>query len=275
MARRKTGTRTKEDDGSRPALLKSVRRALQLLEYLARHPGRATDAAEGLGLPWATLHRTLSELEQGGFLQRDPDSNRYSIGPRLWYIGTGYLANHPVLEAAQPYLEIAAESVEFTVQLVERLGDLSVTLYSQHRTGEAITKATYGHHFPLHCGSKGQVLLAYAEPRFVESYLARDLERLTPETITEPEVLRARLDEIRAKGFARTEGDVQAFTGSLSAPIFNRKGEVVAAVCYIARRSALRHAAREEEVLESLLGTAQSISIALGWRPGDTLGREA
>ena len=90
-----------EADEPAPAL-KGVRRALEVLEYVAVHPGRAIDIADGLGLSWATLHRTLSQLEQGGLLQRARDSNRYSIGPRMWLIGTAYLANHPVLEVAQP-----------------------------------------------------------------------------------------------------------------------------------------------------------------------------
>ena len=268
MPERKAAGRSKTRSGAAPAL-KGVRRALEVLEYLAVHPGRAIDAAEGLGLSWATLHRTLSQLEQGGFLQRDPESNRYSIGPRMWFIGTAYLANHAVLEAAQPYLEMAAEGADFTVQLVEQADGLAVTLYSHLTSGEIITKSTYGYHFPLHCGSKGQVMLAYAEPAFIDAYLAGHLERLTPETMTEPEVLHEQLATIRAQGFAKTEGDVQRFTGSLSAPVFNRSRQVVAAVCFIARRSLFRDASAEEEMVELLLKTAQAISIALGWRPGD------
>ena len=99
MPRPRTTTGNTETVTPAPAL-KGVRRALEVLEYLAVHPGRATDVAEGLGVSWATLNRTLTQLERGGFLQRDPDSNRYSIGPRMWFIGTAYLANHAVLEAA-------------------------------------------------------------------------------------------------------------------------------------------------------------------------------
>lgn len=248
--------------------MKGVRRALEVLEYLAEHPGRAIDAAAGLGVSWATLHRTLTQLERGGFLQRDPDTNRYSIGPRMWFIGTAYLANHPVLEVAQPYLEAAAEGQNYTVQLVERSGRLAVTLYSHHTSGEIITKATYGYHFPLHCGSKGQVLLAYADRAFIDDYLHGDLESLTPETITDPKALRRLLGKIRETGYALTEGDVQPFTGSVSAPVFDRSQAVVGAICFIARRTAFRDEANVEQMVETLLRTAQTISIGLGWRPG-------
>jgi len=248
--------------------LKGVRRSLQVLEYIALHPGRATDVAEGLNVSWATLHRTLSELEQGGFIERDADSNRYGIGPRMWFIGTAYLAGHKMLEAARSYLDAAAEAGDYTVQLVERSGRLAVTLYSYQTTGEVITKSTYGFHFPLHCGSKGQVLLAYAAPGDIEEYLAGALESLTPETITQPRELRKRLKEIKSRGYAQTVGDVQQFTGSLSAPVFDRAQRAVGAVCFITKRSTFRDGATVEKMLETLLRTAQSASLALGWRPG-------
>jgi DNA-binding IclR family transcriptional regulator len=256
-------------DDAPPAALKGVRRALAVLEHIAVHPGRATDVAADLGLSWATLHRTLSELEQGGFLQRARESNRYVIGPRMWLIGTAYLAGHPVLEAARPYLEAAVGHDEIVVQLVERADRYAVTLYSHQTSDETITKADYGHHFPLHCGAKGQVLLAFAPAAFVDAYLGGPLEMMTPKTETDPKVLRERLSQIRLNGYAQSKGDVQIFTGSIAAPVWDRDGQAVAAVSFIGRKSAFGDAARTERLLESLLTTAQSISIGLGWRPGD------
>jgi DNA-binding IclR family transcriptional regulator len=247
--------------------LKGVRRAIEVLEHLAITPGRPTDIAEALQVSWATLHRTLTQLEQGGFVARDRDSGRFAIGPRLWFIGTTYVANHRVLEAARTYVDEAAEAGEYTAQLVERSGRLAVTLYAHHVAGEVITKTDYGYHFPLHCGSKGQVLLAFAEPAFIARYLASPLESLTSETITEPNLLRQRLEEIRAQGYARTEGDVQRFTGSVSAPVFDRERRVIAAVCLIGKRSTVRGVKSSEAMIETVLKAAQSSSIALGWKP--------
>lgn len=90
--------------------LKGVNRALQVLEYVAAYPGRATDIADSLNISWATLHRTLQQLEQGGFVRKDSDTNRYSVGPRMWFIGSTYVASHPVLEPARPYLKAAAKN---------------------------------------------------------------------------------------------------------------------------------------------------------------------
>ena len=258
--------RTKKSDPYPiPVTLKSVDRALHVLEYIAIHPGRATDISEALGLPWATLHRTLQQLEKGGVLRKDPDSNHYHIGPRMWFIGATYLANHRIIEAATPFLKEASKTPGITVQLVEISQNQAVVLYS-NQTGDEITRATYGYHFPLHTGSKGQVLLAYSDPTFIDTYLAGDLEKLTPNSITDPVRLRQILEQIRSQMYAITVADVQMFTGSLSAPIFDRNGQASTCICFVSKKSVIGDDDRRSRLIELLLETAQSISMAVGWR---------
>ena len=259
--------RTRPETSKAPTL-KGVDRALHVLDCVATSPGRAIDLAARLNVPWATLHRTLAQLESKGFLKRDPSGNRYSIGPRTWLIGTSYLADHAVLDAATPYLDAIADQSDFTVQLTERSGRLSVVLYSRHRPGQEITKAAYGFHFPLHCGSKGQVLLAYSDPDFIDEYVSGELERFTAETLTDAGELRRVLDRVRVDGHCLTQRDVQPHTGSIGAPIFDRNGAVVASVSFISRYSYFDEEKNLHPALETLIRTAQSISIAIGWKPG-------
>jgi DNA-binding IclR family transcriptional regulator len=225
------------------------------------------DVTRALGLPWATVHRTIIQLEKAQFLRRDLETNRYEIGPRLWYVGSAYLANHRVLKVAMPYLTQFQDSEGVAVQIAERIGFQAVAVYSAQRLAEDITKAHYGYHFPLHCGSKGQVLLAFEDPAYIEAYLKRDLERLTSETITDPEVLRAELAKIRKTGISLTIADVQPFTGSMSAPIRDASGRVIASLCFIFRKTLMRNEKRREELQDHLMHMAHSISIDLGWRP--------
>lgn len=249
------------------APLRGMARSFAVLEFLAASPGRVVDVTRGLGLPWATVHRTIIQLEKAGFLQRDEKTSQYQIGPRLWHVGSSYLANHRVLRAAMPYLGQIQEAEGIVVQITERIGNLAVAVYSAQRLAEDITKAHYGYHFPLHAGSKGQVLLAYEDPAFIDAYLRRDLERMTSETITDPAALRAELAGIREAGMALTVGDVQPFTGSMSAPIRDGSGKVLASLCFIFRKVLLRNEKRREELQDQLMHMAHSISIDLGWRP--------
>ena len=248
--------------------LRGMDRTFAVLERLADQPARAVDVTKDLNLPWATVYRTLMQLEKAQFLRRDASTGRYEIGPALWFIGTSYIANHRVLKAVLPHLHRAERLEGVAVQLSERIGRLSVNVYSAQPLAEDITKAHYGYHFPLHCGAKGKVLLAHSDPAFIESFLAGPLERLTDETVTDPEVLRGELAELRSAGYALTLGDVQPFTGSVAAPVRDETGTVVACVSFVVRRSMLRQEKRRDELVDELQRAAHAGSMDLGWRPG-------
>ena len=122
--------------------LKSVHRALEVLKHLAIQASRPTDLAEDLGVSWATLHRTLAQLEQSGFVIRDVDSNRYTIGPRMWFIGTAYPSRHALLRVAKPYIDTTDEGPDMLVQLVERMERVAVTLYSHRYSDKLVPQST-------------------------------------------------------------------------------------------------------------------------------------
>src|SRR6476469_10490913 len=192
--------------------LRGMARALAIIEHLAVRPGRVVDVTHDLRLPWATVHRIITQLTKADFLRRDAETKRYEIGPALWFAGATYMANHRVLRAAAPYLQKPEKIEGIAVQLAERVRDQAVAIYSAQPYATEIAKAQYGYHFPLHCGSKGRVLLAFETPDFIEQYLRRPLERLTELTITDAEVLRKDLAEIRQRGYSITIADVQPFT---------------------------------------------------------------
>jgi IclR family transcriptional regulator, KDG regulon repressor len=247
--------------------IRGMSRSLAIIEHLAVRPGRVVDVTKELGLPWATVHRIITLLTKANFLQRDDETKRYQIGPALWFAGATYMANHRVLRAAMPYLHKAEQIEGIAVQLAERVGDQAVAIYSAQPYATDIAKAQYGYHFPLHCGSKGRVLLAYEEPAFVEQYLRRPLEKLTELTETDPAELRREMQKIRRDGYSVTIADVQPFTGSIAAPIRDASGRVVACLCFIARKTLLQNDRRREELLEHLLHAAHLASMDLGWRP--------
>lgn len=241
---------------------------MRLLELVAQRSMNASDAAEALGVSWATLHRTLSQLEQDQFIERD-SSGVLRIGRRSWLLGSTYLVGHRLLELAMPQIKDAAELAPFAVfQLVERSEGKAVVLYShESSTGEIITRTTYGYHFPLHCGSKGFVLLAYSPESFIDAYLSQPLLSLTPSTVTDPQKIRKILDDVRAQGYSLTVGDVQPFTGSVAAPIFDGSGRVIAAACAIVSRNYLDNGEHQESIIQAVTRLAQTLSLGMGWQP--------
>lgn len=65
-----------------------------------------------------------------------------------------------------------------------------------------------------------------------------------------------------------TVGDVQPFTGSISAPIRDAGGRTIACLCFVFRKALAKNTKRLDSLTDKLLQTADLISIDLGWRPG-------
>jgi DNA-binding IclR family transcriptional regulator len=256
---------TKTPEARRYTDLQGLGRALALLDEIAERPRRPKELADALGLKWTTAYRSLAFLRDSGYVRRDEATGTYSIGARLHSVGTAYLATHPIAQASRPLLRSTAEESNVTVQLVERDRDRTVVLAAAEPRTMAIPKATPGFHFPLHCGSKGHVLLAWAPEHEQATYLSGPLNAMTEASITEPRELAKRLVDVRAQGYAVTSRDVQLATGSVAAPIQDGSGEVSWCICLVTGVSDLE--LRQDALVETALHAAQSISLLAGWRP--------
>jgi DNA-binding IclR family transcriptional regulator len=238
--------------------LRGVGRAFALLEQIAERPMRASDLARALDMKWTTAHRTLTYLASTGYVERDEATGRYFVGVRAYALGSSYVSSLSLSESARPYLHAASIMSQATAQLVKRDDRQSVVLSVCDPGRDHVPETTIGCNFPLHCGSKGHVLLAFANPDFVDDYLARRLARLTPYTVVDPGALRSRLDEVRERGYALTDRDVRVFSSSVAAPVRDPADNVVASVTLVVPPDEIRE--RRHQLTEMVVRTARSIS---------------
>lgn len=257
----------------KPGGLQGLDRALAMIVRLAEDPLPAKRLADELGIKWATAHRTLSHLRASGCLTRDESTGYYHIGPKLYYVGSSYLASLPLIHAARIELRLAADQMACTAQLVARYERRTMNLLVIESNNQVVPRSTIDFHFPLHCGSKGQVLLAFADPDDIEAYLAQPLEKLTRNTITDPDELRGRLAVIREHEYAVTKGDVQLTSASVAAPIRDATGATIASVTLITPHNEFE--TKQPMLIDVVMNTGRSMSLQLGWRPGTTAPKAA
>lgn len=241
--------------------LQGVGRAFSILEQIAERPMHASALARSLELKWTTAHRTLSYLTSMGYLERDEVTGEYFVGVRAYSLGSSYVASLRLCEIARPYLHAASMFGRATTQLVKRDHRRSVVLSVCDPGREHVAETTIGCNFPLHCGSKGHVLLAYAHQNFLEAYLSRPLERLTQYTIVDPDAIYQTVARVREQGFAVTSRDVRVFSGSVAAPVRDRAGNVVASVTLVVPPEEL--AERLDNLTQVVVRAAESISRAV------------
>lgn len=205
-------------------------RALAVLDaFDDRHPRLSlTDIARRAGLALSTAHRLVAELEEWQGLTRRPDG-RYEVGRRLWDLGLLAPVHRELREVALPFMQDVFAATRENVHLAVRDGTaaLYVERISGHQAVPIVSRA--GSRLPLHATGVGKALLAHAPHEVQEEVLAR-LTPVTPHTVTDPARLRAQLDEVRRRGFARTNEEMTLGTSSLAVPVLDSSRTAVAAL---------------------------------------------
>jgi IclR family pca regulon transcriptional regulator len=125
-----------------------------------------------------------------------------------------------------------------------------------------------GTRLPAHATSMGRVLLSDLPEEELDRYLADNpLERFTDHTITDPEVLRAAVAGVRARGWALVDQELEVGLRSIAAPIRRADGRTIAALNVSAAAARVSVSHLQKRFLPKLLHTAEQISVSLGRRP--------
>ena len=190
-----------------------------------------TEIAQDLGISKAVVHRILNSLRATGFIDVDPATRRYLLGPTALDIGLAFLRHVDVRDLARPVLRELSEQTEETATLSIRSGWRRLYIDQVTPAREVKMTVALGRSFPLHAGSSSKSLLAFLPQHEIDEYFeVAELERLTDVTITDVARLRAELAEVRTHGFAVSWGERQAGAGSVAAPILDHNGYPVASM---------------------------------------------
>ncbi|HLS32832.1 MAG TPA: helix-turn-helix domain-containing protein, partial [Brevibacterium sp.] len=132
---------TTQTPASRPSVVQSVDRTIDVLEALAEAGGtaRSKEIAQVVGLPVPTVHRLLATLNVRGYVLQLPD-RRYALGARLVRLGT--VAAEQSGAQVQPVLDRLVARLEETVNLAFLTQDTMtyVAQASSHRSMRMFTE---------------------------------------------------------------------------------------------------------------------------------------
>lgn len=230
--RRARGRPRSWNDTTDQNTIKSLDRAMEVLEFLSAAQGKALTAlATEMGQSPATVYRILVTLQGRGLVEFDAEEQVWHIGAQAFVIGARFLRRTSLVDRARPILRRLMEATGETANLgMERDGQ--VLFLSQVETHSNI-RAFFppGTLSPLHASGIGKALLARLEPDRLERMLARaSLERFTEHTITTSTALLADLAQIRARGFAIDNEEKSAGMRCIAAPVFDVNREAVAGI---------------------------------------------
>jgi IclR family pca regulon transcriptional regulator len=221
-----------------------------------------TDIVELTGLGRSAAQRFVYTLHQLGYLRRDPGTRRYGLATRVLELAKGMLDGNRLLERSQPLLAELARSTGETVSWIELDDDEIVVVANIPSVHVAHVNLPVGSRFDALTSSSGQVLLHDAEPGQIEKLFGAlaptSRKRLGPGGLGA--VLKL-LAQARDSGYAMTEKLMDQHGVSLSAPVRDVRGQVVAAINISTLTSRHDAASAQRDLLPLLLTTTRSASV--------------
>ncbi len=213
--------------------VKSATRVLDLLEYLARWDEACTHAeiADALDIPKSSLTQLLRTLVGRGYLTYSPEEKNYALGPAVSSLAKRVGESRDLLDLALPALERITGLTKETSALNVLRGDRSEVIASQMSPQRLFYQMTVGDTAPLYATSGGKAILANLPTELLEDYLARvKLQQITPNTITDVDVLRQDLTNTRVSGMATVHEEFTPGIAGMAMPILGDSGFALASI---------------------------------------------
>jgi DNA-binding IclR family transcriptional regulator len=256
------------EQGTTPSGTQSVERAFAVLNaFLTGRPElRVSDIAKLLGLGPSTTSRLLATLESLEYVERDPLSGLYRLGPAPITLGGVAVNQHPVHREARSIAQHMAGSLGLGVNVAVRRG--ADVFYLLNVEGRLAAKSftLMGRRSPLHATGLGKCLLLGLSADERRNLLPEArLTGFTPTTLTSHEKLDAELAEVSARGFATELEELALGRACIAAPIRNATGGVAAAISISGPLTAMDLPRRQDDLARALIEAADHISVGLGY----------
>lgn len=213
----------------------AVKRALAILDSL-------NESAVGLSvqevsrihkMPYSTAFYLLETMEKSGYVQRDDNSKKYSVGYKLLAFREGSAArtNLNLRALALPLMEELTEITGLTCHLATLEKDEAVYIEKAEPAGFIRLNTWVGKRNSLHSTAVGKALLMFTPENQIRKILKdAGLPRKTDRTIITVEAFLEDMARCRERGFAVDDGEDENEGCCIAAPIFSGDDHVVAAV---------------------------------------------
>jgi IclR family pca regulon transcriptional regulator len=215
----------------------SLERGLAILSSFDSHRPLigVSELSRGLDLSRSTAHRYVATLAKLGYLQQDPASKRYRLGPKVLDLGFSAMNSMDLLEISAPHLRSLSDETQHTVNLAI-LDGTDVVYIERCRTTrpgqrEIDLNLHVGARLPAYCTAMGKAILAFIPEESLTELIGQiEFTQRGPNTLTDPEAFRAELAKIRETGIAVNDEELAYGLRSIAAPIHSHSREVVAAL---------------------------------------------
>ena len=244
--------------------INSLEVGLRLAKVLAEDgsPLALKDLAARAHMPPAKAHRYLVSLIRAGLADQDRESSRYRLGPLAIDLGLAALGAMDVIRfGAEAIAELRA-AIDETVLLAIWGNKGPVVARWEESSRPVATNVRAGWVMPLANSATGRLFAAYLPASVTAPMLKTEFARMPQAKQGYAE----RLEEIRARGLSRVQGDLLRGVASVAAPVFGHGGGIVAVIAALGPQGGF-DVAWDGPIASAVKRAARGLSARLGHRP--------
>lgn len=239
--------------------------AINVLRIIRDHPEGITLAriTERTRMVKNKIFRILYTFEKQGMVSRDAHSV-YHLGADLLDFGQHVQSQTVLLEVSRAVMDRLVVETGETIFLGVINGADALCVAMRESPHSIRLFAQVGRRAPLHSGGVPKVLFAFL-PAAERARLIEVLIGDEPALQAEREALAERLTQIRSDGYVIVKDELDQGAVSVAAPIYNHRGQVVAAIS-IAGPSVRFNSARIQQYVEMIQDASREISRSMGYQ---------
>ena len=247
-----------------PSFMTSLARGLAVIKAFSDQRRAMTIAqlSQKTGIPRAAVRRCLYTLKQLGYAESE--ANNFFLTPKILSLGYSYLSSTPLTISAQPALNQISRQLNESCSLGV-LEENEVIYISRSQSSRVMSVAlNAGSRVPAYCSSMGRVLLCTLSEDELSDYFSKvRLIGYTDRTVTAESELRDILGDVRQRGYAIVEEELEIGLRSIAVPVRGASGMPVAALSIGAQASRADRLQLEQHFLPHMLNTASDLSVLL------------
>ncbi len=235
-------------------MIQSVSHAMDVLEELAQARGEVgvTELSKRLKLHKNNVFRLLATLELRGYVEQNPDTEDYRLGPKCLELGQSYVAQSTLVERAMPIIKKLADEIGETVSFaVLQNGTVQypISITSKRPVKVAPRLATS---FPAKLCAVGRLLTAQLPDSVLTELLAGNT--------AQDAAIKSQLGELRSTGIVVDPGGTEADVVCVSRVVKGNQDTVPGAIEVLIPQ----YRAKVEDIHEHLSEAAAKLSESLG-----------
>ena len=196
---------------------------------------RLTEICNQVGIHKSKGHSILNALKQFGFVEKDPQTKTYSLGPALIFLSRHVLDNLYYPDIVAPFLEDLAKETSETALFGLIYGEHLLVVGKREGNQNLGFGIRLGNRFHITLGAHGKAIVAFMPEADREKILAKkrvyfhglDVSQLNPKR------LRDELTKCRELGYAQDIGEVTTGVNFVSAPVFGVEEKIIGCIILI------------------------------------------